>query len=234
MLSVFITGDGDITHENAKALLDDYLPPELECTIFIDRNYELDLGMCNVVDALGILCRTSIRMKPENFLVTSGRRVVLLLGYKRDKEGHCLPMSLRNSITLQYFNGLEILAMDRGLMALPVSEPASELPLYGPHLNAAPTKVLPQPTVPPAASNPHLCAQSPGSSEASIEETNMRAHVTTREENWHSPVPQAPVIPEGTTPYYKSKTGKLRKAGKSKARPGEELVYLTEEEVNDI
>jgi hypothetical protein len=33
------------------------------------------------------------------------------------------------------------------------------------------------------------------------------------------------------TAYYKSKTGKLRRVGKSKARPGEELVYLKPEEV---
>lgn len=35
---------------------------------------------------------------------------------------------------------------------------------------------------------------------------------------------------DGKTKYYKSKTGKLRKAGKSKARPGETETWLTDEQ----
>jgi hypothetical protein len=34
--------------------------------------------------------------------------------------------------------------------------------------------------------------------------------------------------------YYKSKIGKFRKAGNSKARPGEEIVMLTQEEINKL
>jgi len=36
------------------------------------------------------------------------------------------------------------------------------------------------------------------------------------------------------TRYYKSKTGKLRKAGKSKARPGEEEIWLTNDELESM
>ena len=83
---------------------------------------------------------------------------------------------------------------------------------------------------------------------AKLEEqmSSERAHVAVGEQGWE------PVVSEGNsdvaevkhsveeynktddrTKYYKSARGKLRKAGKSKARPGETEVWLSDEEANE-
>ena len=47
------------------------------------------------------------------------------------------------------------------------------------------------------------------------------------------PMPETVSTVEGTK-YYRNKSGKIRKAGKSKARPGETLVVLSDDELESL
>lgn len=237
-LAVVITGDADITYENAKVLLDDFLPEN--CRVLVP-NYVTAQGMKNVIKWLEDYGVPFERVKSDKLGATlheleASRKAVLILGAEYVPENTMYPLY----------------DLSRALFMLSAgNEP--QMPLDGPESHAETVSDVPDGSVRVEDSEPHSDSQSlaldqlEGLNERQRREVEeiIMTFVRTREFGWtvqETPDPQPviklaapePEMVDGKIKYYVNKSGKYRKAGNSKPRPGETEAWLTQEEADAL
>jgi hypothetical protein len=240
LLVTAITGSGDITENNASALLDDYLPEDV--LVYVP-SYMTSDGMRVVVQWLKSANINVERVKKplmSSFLLgnpEADKRVLIVLGVSGSEE-----------IILECMEeNVPVLDLTRGLFQVTREEASeTEMPLDEPERHAE--TLLPDPGTPvtplddlvsPLLSEPQALKQKIAELEKEV--SKLRAAVIAGETNWEP----NPVELDGTaakakeeityvTKYYQNGKGKIRKAGRSKIKPGEKEVWLTEAEVESF
>jgi hypothetical protein len=255
MLVAAITGSGDITENNASALLDDYLPEDV--LVYVP-SYMTSDGMRVVVQWLKSANINIERVKKplmSSFLLANSEadeRVLIVLGVSGSEDIilECIEESVP---VLDLTRGLfQVTREEASETEMPLSEPESD----GETLSPAPgTPMIPR----DAKVLESLTEPQPGitsESEALVwaveevkklrkEVSTLRAAAVSGEVNWE-PSPQSdPSIAtgagfaigdstEGKIRCYQNGKNKVRKAGRSKIKPGEKEVWLTEEEFESL
>lgn len=248
--AVAIVGDGDTSYENARDLLDDRIPEG--CQVYIP-SYIKGPGLKNVHRWLNDY-DVSYERVPKDKLIdrlrqTAGLPALIVVG----TEG------LESEISQSCRLGIPVYDLSKALWAVPDPVNEHQMPLGEPESHAETTKSGPDISVRVTKDLALATVSEPRSQEildpsmlsemlvtrSEVEEI-VRAAILHHEENWHSPplikvdpveeidVTKDSSHPIGNIKYYKSKTGKYRKAGRSKARPGEVEAWLTEDEIDDL
>jgi hypothetical protein len=244
-ITVAFAGNQDISYANASQLLDDYLPGD--CEVYIDQENTTD-AMTQVTDFMAAVKQSYVRT-PDVILAisqgTSSRKELIVLG----SEG------VEDLIKQAQHNGWKVSDLCRAL-----HDP--EMPLDGAESQAEP--VTGQSGIPVRVESPEPSQGDPWRDSEYVSRAEMEEYVTgiikVLRQEFHAPAVDsgaiAPVSGQGladvetlsgndsspvetvtdqeTLKYYKSKTGKFRKAGNSKARPGEVEVQLTQAEVDEL
>ena len=243
-LAVAIIGSGEISYNAATELLDDYLTEDSWVLI---PSYINSKGLKIVHDWLNEANVPYERVNRKEIIIDlvnepAKKTILIVIG----TEG------MDAEIAKAFEHHIEVLDLTAGLY--PLSSDA-ELALHGP-VSAVETRS--QEVGTSALPNPQTSlidyADASGNNdrvrelERRIEqlEAMMHPRINSSETGWEPDIPlpvsakkEAAItgtedIAELTAAYYKSKRGKLRKAGRSKARPGEELVHLTQEEIDNL
>jgi hypothetical protein len=234
VLIVAITGSGDTTLNNASALLDDYLPVD-DVLVYVPSYITSD-GMRVVVQWLRDANINIERVKKH--LLSS----YLLGNPEPDKSLIVLGVEGSEEIIQEVMSeDVAVYDLTRGLYR--VSE--SEIPLSVPESDVE-TRTGESGT--PVGSGDDLGLESLTEPQPDLQErvARLERKLTEIESriNWeHTANPRMPVAPEpsqekeldaereGTVKYFQNGKGKVRKAGRSRIKPGEKEVWLTEDEV---
>lgn len=239
-LAIAILGSGETTYNNAADLLWDYLP---ENYVVYIPSYINSGGMKNVWKFLQDENIHYERVKKSNLIETLEqtetkiRQLVILNSDGIENEiSHCLQAKI------------PVFDLTRGLYQVtevPLPEAGSDSEAIE-QQDAAP--VPPEKDLALGSVLARLEKIEQDAHEVIRKVRDMHAQILTGEANWEplqepetgmtgmDVIKMDPGLSEaaGLTPYWKSKRGNLRKAGKSKARPGETLVHLTQEEMDNL
>ena len=241
-LAIAIIGSGDTTYNNASDLLWDYLPDNY--VVYIP-SYINSAGMKNVWKFLQDSQINYDRVKRSDIIEillkseTKNRQLVVL-----NSDG------IENEISRCLNAKIPVLDLTRGLYQITEVVPGSSESHAEAIAEQTPTPVSPandlaSVSVSELAFRVDLQGDTISALIDRIERLEKAMSVGTSETNWEpGPLP-APENPEAVTTgkedtanqtvaYWKSKRGKFRKAGKSKARPGETMVYLTQDEIDKL
>lgn len=244
MLVVAITGTGDITYNNAEALLDDYLP--IDDVLVYVPSYITSDGLKVVVQWL----------KDANIKVERVKKDLMssfLLGNPEYQDKSLIVLGVEDSeeiIQEVLEEQCAVYDLTRGLYR--VSE--ADLPLDGSVSNAE--SLTGEVGTPVGSSNDlglDLLTETQGGYPLAMDINDVVRDLVRRvvrleqEINWeHTANPRMPVAPEndpavevgdsteGRTKYYQNGKGKIRKAGRSRIKPGEKEVWLSDEEAAEL
>lgn len=252
-LAVAICGNGDVTYANASQLLDDYLPAD--CLVYVP-NYGNSDGMKQVIKFLDTVGQPYDKVRRSELtgkIERSGvaRKEIIVLG--SDGLEDLIDFAVRNEWKVSDLTrGL----FDPAVVSLT----GTQMPLDGSESNAETiTEAMGDTgtglTQNEAQGSPRLSHDLINTLPPYVTRSEMEEYVrqimTTHETHFHgtgsarpdqdkgdlipadasSEVtgPASAEVPDGVK-CYKNKKGTIRKAGKTKARPGETVVYLTAEE----
>ena len=247
--AVAIVGDGDTSYDNAKDLLDDFLPED--CQVFIP-SYIKGPGLKNVHKWLNDYDVPYERVSKDSLIDRLDQATGLVYLIIVGTEG------LDQEIELAQHLGIPVYDLSQALWAVPNRSNDPGVPLDGSQSHAdapegssegndIPPKDLVLETVSEPRSietfNKFMLNEMPITREE-VEEI-VRSAILHHESGWHSQeyvapppvedaVPEDADRPEGSIKYYKKKSGKIRKAGRSKALAGETEIWLTEEEASAL
>lgn len=247
--SVAIVGSKDTTYENAKDLLDDFLPED--CQVYVP-SYISDSGLKNVLKWLNDYGVSYERVKRDKIIDTLSETIGLAYLIVIGTEG------LEKEINQAYHLGIPVYDLAAALWAVPDPTEEPQLPLHEPesHADETDTRSGTSVRVPNDLGSESL-SEPQG---IPIELMNQVHDYVTRDEvrdivmtilhnefNWEPAKPDSvpKIFVDGSQlepqeggssliKFYRSKTGKMRKAGRSKARPGETEVFLTQEEADQL
>lgn len=241
-LAIAILGSGDTTYNNAADLLEDFLPDNY--VVYIP-SYINSSGMKNVWKFLQDAQINYDRVKRSDIIEillkseTKNRQLVVL-----NSDG------IENEISACLNAKIPVLDLTRGLYQVTEVGPESSESNSEASAEQTPTPVSPSndlasPSVAELTFRLDLQGETISALIDRIERLEKAMTVGVGETNWEPgplPVPENPeVVTTGeedtanpTVAYWKSKRGKFRKAGKSKARPGETLVHLTQAEIDKM
>lgn len=234
-LAVAIIGNGDIEETNLDALLDDFLPAD---ALVIIPSYIQSPGLKKVLTWLVdnnqpyerikkdlVISRLESTYESDNVKETS----VIVVGTEGLEED------------LEYFHkyGVPVYDLTRGLFAV---EPPDGSVSDSEPLTQAPVGEARVDTSLSLEGIVELHTETLDMILDRIERLEKMVGVVAVNESGFTPAPDTmeEVLMEmlvqqstkGKTKYYRNESGKLRKAGRSKARPGETEVFLTEEEAS--
>lgn len=232
-----IIGTGDTTYENARDLLDDFLPED--CQIYVP-SYISDPGLKNVLKWLNDYGVSYERVKRDRIVDVLGETIGLAALIVIGTEG------LEDEIKRAYLMGIPVYDLAAALWAVPDPTEEPQLPLYEPESHADRTESSSGTSVRvPDDHGLESLSEPQGRTWTEREIRSLVMTILHSEFNWEPgsiPITGAASI-TGLPPtadetdgikYYKSKTGKYRKAGRSKARTGETEVYLSQEEADKL
>jgi hypothetical protein len=236
-LSIALAGSGSLTEKNAYTLLDDFIGSE--GAVFFGPNY-----VTQEQESL----RTILGWYPY-MKVRKGKLIETLAEHDEPVFMVLSTEGLEDLIGQAQRAGVPVLDLCRGLFQ--VTEALDGVESNANELSQTPEGDQPQDEsdlvrIDPSASDPW--APDEYMTRAQVEELIMTV-IQVHETRYHNGVKVETTVvrpePEEfnslpseatiqTPNYYKSKTGKLRPMGRSKARPGETPVYLTQEEINAL
>lgn len=230
-----IIGSGDTTYENARDLLDDFLPED--CQIYVP-SYISDPGLKNVLKWLNDYGVSYERVKRDRIVDVLGETIGLAALIVIGTEG------LEDEIKRAYLMGIPVYDLAAALWAVPDPTEEPQLPLYEPESHADRTESSSGTSVRvPDDHGLESFSEPQGRTWTEREIKSLVMTILHSEFNWE-PTASQPVsylqgeaydkVTEEGVKYYKSKTGKYRKAGRSKARTGETEVYLSQEEADKL
>lgn len=247
MLVVAITGTGDITYNNAEALLDDYLP--IDDVLVYVPSYITSDGLKVVVQWL----------KDANIKVERVKKDLMssfLLGNSDYQDKSLIVLGVEDSeeiIQEVLEEQCAVYDLTRGLYR--VSE--ADLPLDGSVSHAE--SLTGEAGTPVGSGNDlglDLLTETQGGYPLAMDINDVVRDLVRRvvrleqEINWeHTANPRMPVPTEtpvqdvleelleerqNKTKYYQNGKGKIRKAGRSRIKPGEKEVWLSDEEAAEL
>lgn len=249
-LAVAIFGNEETTYNNAADLLDDYIPDN---SLVLIPSYISSEGLKKVFEWLkdtDIEYERVQRSKMFDHLikVAAKKTVVIVVGIT----------GIENEIVSFMSFGVPVYDLTRGLYSVTSSEMAldgvvSHAETLSPQAGMAggveKDLVSPSHTETPLIDNVsenEMLAWAVENIKKLTDEVNrLKTHVGIAEHGWepavqipdHMKEPEQNPEPdptEGKIRYYRNGKGKHRKAGNSKARPGEKEVWLTEDEVESL
>lgn len=249
-LAIAIIGSGDTTYNNAADLLEDFLPDNY--VVYIP-SYINSSGMKNVWKFLQDAQINYDRVKRSDIIEilikseTKNRQLVVL-----NSDG------IENEISACLNAKIPVLDLTRGLYQITEVGPGSSESNSEAIAEQTPAPVSPENdlasvSVAELAFRLGLQGDTISALIDRIERLEKAMSVGIGETNWepsqNTIPPEEDVLGAGETgfktgvydpdaaskvAYWKSKRGKFRKAGKSKARPGETMVYLTQDEIDKL
>lgn len=259
MREILFTGNGDITYANALALLSDFLTEDDMC--FIDHIFLRESeNIRGALEDLNIsFDTTDYHASQRWFDLDSSQKIMVILG--GDKLDFIESYIDFNSYPFPVFDicrgMIQVRSAYSGVYIPGESQASPRVPLDGPEshvetrTDAVWSSYMFQPSKPSTAiSEPHRTTEVFSQDDRELLKREILAEVMTmiqtHETNWHSPVPEQPVMSRRTEiidednkiAYYKSPEGKLRRVngarGTLRKRTNEELIYLTTEEHENL
>jgi hypothetical protein len=238
-----IAGTEYVYYDSVEAELDDFLP--VKSIVFIP-----DYPDGTVPPMSEAVVKKWMDFADQDYLEADPNMIMMqAIAYEPAAEHVLIVMGTGDRETIEYAfsRGWDVFDLTRGLF--PVTQEDleaedAEMPLDGPEINADSLAGESGMITHGTGSEPYNGSESHTWSREEIEKM-MSGYIQVHEAKFHG-VPSESVILEGITDMsavpemaepvkircYKSKTGKIRKAGRSKMKPGETEVFLTDEELD--